>query len=70
MTSLCSSWLVAHTLLRVELLSGERYAHMLPPGETTWRVPESIADAYWFIHQQARDAWTFEFDLRPYAEKW
>ena len=27
------------TLLRVELLSGERYARLLPPGEDSWRVP-------------------------------
>ena len=32
--------------------------------------PASIADAYWFIHQQPRDAWTFELDLRPSVEKW
>jgi len=31
------------TLLRVELLSGERYAHMLPPGEHSWRVPEAAS---------------------------
>jgi hypothetical protein len=30
----------------------------------------SIADVYWFVHRQPRDAWTFELDLRPYAEKW
>ena len=32
--------------------------------------PESIGDAYWQLHQQSRDAWTFELDLRPYREKW
>jgi NAD(P)-dependent dehydrogenase (short-subunit alcohol dehydrogenase family) len=32
--------------------------------------PDSIADAYWHLHQQPRDAWTFELDLRPYREKW
>jgi hypothetical protein len=32
------------TLLRVELLSGKRYARMLPPGETEWRIPESSTD--------------------------
>lgn len=32
--------------------------------------PASIADAYWALHQQSRDAWTFELDLRPYREKW
>ena len=32
--------------------------------------PRSIADAYWYLHQQSRDAWTFETDLRPFAETW
>jgi len=31
------------TLLRVELLSGDRYAHMLAPGEESWRVPDATA---------------------------
>lgn len=33
-------------------------------------APESIANAYWALHQQSRDAWTFEMDLRPFGEKW
>jgi short-subunit dehydrogenase len=32
--------------------------------------PDHIADTYWYLHQQPRDAWTFELDLRPYMEKW
>jgi len=32
--------------------------------------PTSIANAYWALHQQSRDAWTFEMDLRPYGETW
>lgn len=32
--------------------------------------PEHIADNYWHLHQQPRDAWTFETDLRPYMETW
>ena len=32
--------------------------------------PEHIADNYWHLHQQPRDAWTFELDLRPYMETW
>jgi len=32
--------------------------------------PESIADAYWQIHQQPRDAWTHETELRPWIESW
>lgn len=30
--------------------------------------PESIADAYWMLHNQPRDAWTHELDLRPWME--
>jgi len=32
--------------------------------------PEHIAENYWYLHTQPRDAWTFELDLRPYMEKW
>jgi NAD(P)-dependent dehydrogenase (short-subunit alcohol dehydrogenase family) len=32
--------------------------------------PDHIADAYWWLHQQPRDAWTFELDLRPSVERW
>ena len=32
--------------------------------------PEHIAENYWHLHQQPRDAWTFELDLRPYMERW
>ena len=30
--------------------------------------PNSIAEAYWQIHGQPRDAWTHEMDLRPWME--
>jgi len=32
--------------------------------------PDHVADAYWWLHQQPRDAWTFELDLRPSVEPW
>jgi len=32
--------------------------------------PESIAQAYLNIHQQPRDAWTHETELRPWMEPW
>ncbi|MBV8063129.1 MAG: SDR family NAD(P)-dependent oxidoreductase [Nevskia sp.] len=32
--------------------------------------PEHIAENYWHLHMQPRDAWTFELDLRPWMEKW
>ena len=31
--------------------------------------PEHIADNYWMLHRQPRDAWTHELDLRPWMEK-
>lgn len=31
--------------------------------------PDHIADSYWMLHQQPRDAWTHELDLRPWMEK-
>jgi NAD(P)-dependent dehydrogenase (short-subunit alcohol dehydrogenase family) len=32
--------------------------------------PESVAEAYWQLYRQPRDAWTFELDIRPAGEKW
>src|ERR1700754_1956416 len=40
----------------------------LPPD--TLMDPQSVANAYWYLHSQSRDGWTFELDLRPYAERW
>jgi NAD(P)-dependent dehydrogenase (short-subunit alcohol dehydrogenase family) len=31
--------------------------------------PDHIADAYWYLRGQPRDAWTFEMDLRPWMER-
>ena len=32
--------------------------------------PAHIAENYWYLHQQPRDAWTFELDVRPWSENW
>src|SRR2546425_12825864 len=32
--------------------------------------PGAGADAYWQLYQQPADAWTFELEIRPAAEKW
>lgn len=32
--------------------------------------PEHIADLYWMLHKQPRDAWTHETDIRPWLETW
>ena len=39
-----------------------------PDGDTF--DPEHIAENYWMLHKQPRDAWTFELDLRPWIETW
>lgn len=49
---------------RVRAAGGDPDA--MPPD--TLMNPDSIADAYWYLYHQPRDAWTFEMDLRPYAE--
>ncbi len=45
----------------------ERYAKKNEDGILN---PDHIAENYWLIHQQPRDAWTFEMDLRPWNEPW
>jgi NAD(P)-dependent dehydrogenase (short-subunit alcohol dehydrogenase family) len=32
--------------------------------------PAAVAEAYWQLYQQPRDAWTFEHEIRPFGEKW
>lgn len=44
----------------------ERYALKAQDGILN---PDHIADAYRMLHTQPRDAWTHEFDLRLYMEK-
>ncbi|MFV0680034.1 SDR family oxidoreductase [Ottowia sp.] len=45
----------------------ERYALKAQDGILS---PAHIAENYWYLHTQPRDAWTFELDLRPYMEQW
>ena len=32
--------------------------------------PEDLAQHYVMLHEQPRNAWTFELDIRPWVEKW
>ena len=41
-----------------------------PPPADRLMEPASIAEAYWQLHRQPRDAWTHELDLRPAGEPW
>ncbi len=38
-------------------------------GEDGLLHPDSIAETYWHLHQQPRNAWTHELDLRPFKER-
>lgn len=53
---------------RIKARGGEAALQNLQPD--VLMNPVSIAEAYWMLHQQSRDGWTFELDLRPYGEKW
>ena len=52
---------------RMKARSGVEAAD-IPPDSLTRTA--SIAEAYWFAHQQTRDGWTHELDLRPSVERW
>jgi NAD(P)-dependent dehydrogenase (short-subunit alcohol dehydrogenase family) len=53
---------------RIAERQGREAAEALPPD--TLMNPASIAETYWQLHRQPRDAWTHELDLRPYGETW
>ncbi len=39
-------------------------------GEDGTLEPDAIAEAFWFMHTQPRNTWTFEVDVRPFKENW
>jgi NAD(P)-dependent dehydrogenase (short-subunit alcohol dehydrogenase family) len=47
---------------------GDEAVANLPPDRLM--RPQAIADAYWALYQQPRDAWTFEMEIRPFGERW
>ena len=54
--------------VRERIRSSGRDPNELSPN--TLMNPSSVAEAYWNMYQQSPDAWTFEMDLRPFAETW
>lgn len=62
---------VAHTIIDGQIHAehrGGRYSAD-DRGEDALLEPEAIAEAYWYLHNQPRNAWTQELDLRPWVEK-
>ena len=53
---------------RLREREGDKAVATLEPGRLM--RPEAVAEVYWALHQQSRDAWTFEQEIRPFGEKW
>jgi NAD(P)-dependent dehydrogenase (short-subunit alcohol dehydrogenase family) len=53
---------------RIKQQAGPQALENLEPDQLM--NPVSVAEAYWQLYRQPRDAWTFELDLRPYREVW
>ena len=53
---------------RIREREGEAALKNLDPGRLMH--PVSVAETYWQLYQQPRDAWTFEQEIRPFGEKW
>jgi NAD(P)-dependent dehydrogenase (short-subunit alcohol dehydrogenase family) len=41
-----------------------------PPEPDSLMALDTIAEAYWTLHTQPRDGWSFEMDIRPAVEPW
>ena len=53
---------------RIKVQEGETALAALEPDRLM--RPESVAEAYWQIYREPRDAWSFEREIRPFAEQW
>jgi NAD(P)-dependent dehydrogenase (short-subunit alcohol dehydrogenase family) len=53
---------------RIKAREGEAALANLDPNRLM--RPEAVAEAYWQIYQEPRDAWSFERTIRPFGEKW
>ena len=53
---------------RIEAAGGAEAVAALEPDQLM--NPNSIAETYWQLHAQKRDAWTHEQDIRPFRETW
>jgi NAD(P)-dependent dehydrogenase (short-subunit alcohol dehydrogenase family) len=53
---------------RIQAAGGKEALAGLKPDQLM--RPDAVADAYWDLYRQPRDAWTFEHEIRPYGERW
>ena len=60
---------VAHVIIDGQIMSPDRKKLAKSRGRDSLLAPEAIAESYFQLHHQARSAWTHEYDLRPWVEK-
>jgi hypothetical protein len=53
---------------RIKQREGAEALEKLDPGRLM--RPEAVAETYWALYQQPRDAWSSEQEIRPFGEKW
>ena len=53
---------------RIKESEGEAAVANLDPGRLM--RPEAVAEAYWQLFRQPRDAWSSEQEIRPFGERW
>ena len=53
---------------RIKAQGGEEALASVQPDQLM--RPESVAQAYWDLYRQPRDAWSFEHEIRPFGERW
>jgi NAD(P)-dependent dehydrogenase (short-subunit alcohol dehydrogenase family) len=53
---------------RIKEREGADALAKLPPDRLM--RPEAVAEAYWALYRQPRDAWSSELEIRPFGEKW
>ena len=69
---------VAHVIIDGGIAGEKQFSRFsIDPGESAnseqlknFISLEGLADAYWYLHTQKQQAWTFELDLRTSLENW
>ena len=68
---------VAHLIVDGAIDSEAIHRRLRAPGQAVAELPtdgliqtSAVAETYWMLHNQSRDGWTHELDIRPYVERW
>jgi NAD(P)-dependent dehydrogenase (short-subunit alcohol dehydrogenase family) len=68
---------VAHLIIDGAIDSAAIHRRLSAAGRAMHELPadslvqtRSVAEAYGTLHNQSRDGWTHELDIRPYSERW